>query len=170
MRIVIYTLFLILSYSTLAQNTPVTNAPRFVRVYDLDNKKIGKGVIIGLNDSALFVQQKNTVFRFPYTDIGQLKTKRSYVHDLFVSMGSSGTLFGVFGLMNYNENRIGTVSRGQETTAGFVGGAMLGALVCSVYQIFKQDEKIKINGNYNDWLNFKNRFFGMSLIVPIQGE
>ncbi|QDO92655.1 hypothetical protein FNB79_01210 [Formosa sediminum] len=77
MKQLIFILTFILTLNVCAQNTTFEDANVFVRVYDLQGKKIDKGDIVSISDHTLKLVKRGETIDIPVNDIGVIKTKYS---------------------------------------------------------------------------------------------
>lgn len=73
-KIIMLLLVLAMSTNTFAQNEIKKNE-MFVRVFNLDGKKINKGYIVSVTDTLLGLKQNNTFTEINVREIGSIKTK-----------------------------------------------------------------------------------------------
>jgi len=133
----------------------------FIRVYNLEGKKINKGHFQYINDSLLGLRRNKKAVQINVKDIGKIKTKRSAGHNVFLgSVIGGGTLalvgvasteserqvsydMGYWGTFNYTTNR---ATAGENLAAGLVLGGVAGAAVGGITAIFKNPMTYIIDG------------------------
>ena len=148
--IIFFTFFIALNVS--AQQS----SSEFIRVFDINGKRIAKGKIQELTDTSVILKN-NPGVNLPVNNIGFIKSKRSNKHNVLIGTATGG----VFGLL-------GLASASNGPTTGFAGGASrgiavvgsivftaLGAGVGYLTTLFKKSETYMINGDLVKWMNFK---------------
>lgn len=157
MRILLLSFALILSCNVFSQNTSKTP---FLRVFDLDGKKIAKGKLVQVTDSTLLLKKKKETIHISFQNIGFIKTKRSLGHK--VGMGTvigASTMATLFAISNSGSSSNFVSSSGASgLIVGSVVGAPSGALVGVISSIIKKPKMIQINGNKDQWQAFKDLF------------
>lgn len=160
MNKLILLLTLLLSINISAQEENKTQN-LFVRVFNMDGKKIGKGHIHSINDSLLILSKSKKLKELHFKEIGKIKTKRSGGHNVLVG-ATSGILVGVIlGSANPPTNSSGGTftwaggSSGEELVSGVTVGIISGTIVGGVSTLFKNSKKHTINGNPEKWKIFE---------------
>ncbi len=133
----------------------------FIRVFNLEGKKINKGHFQFINDSLLGLRRNRKAVQINVKDIGKIKTKRSAGHNVFLgSVIGGGTLalvgvvsteserqvsydMGYWGTFNYTSN---PATAGQNFAAGLVLGGVAGAAVGGITAIFKNSRTYIVDG------------------------
>ena len=96
----------------------------FVRVFDLDGKKIGKGHIYSSNDSLVVLKLKDKRKEINLVEIGKIKTKRSGGHNILIGASSGVFVGSILGILNPPTDSTGGTftwaggSSGEEFTSG----------------------------------------------------
>lgn len=128
-KVFVFWILMTLSGDIYAQNQ------MYLRAYNKDNKRIGQGYFIELNDTFLLLVKSPV----PVTDIHYIRNKTSCGNSICVG-SVSGVLLGAtfsslfeYGLEAYAADILGSAA---------IGGA-LGAFSC----IFKNSKKFEVNGN-----------------------
>jgi len=167
---VLISLFVMLSLNLFAQKN--TNPKKvFLRVYNLEGKKTGKGNIIFINDSILGLNKNGTQEKISSNNIGSIKTKRSGGHHILVgSLVGGGLLAIIGGTTSKEETKTGDggwlfgeyeyttgISPGTGAAIGGISGLIAGAAVGSITGAFKNSETYIIDGDIRKWLNFKEK-------------
>ena len=153
MKNLIFAITLILGTNVCAQNI-FENNNVFVRVYDLQGKKISKGNILSISDSLLLLKGKREPMKIATRSIGLIKTKHSGGNNVL-----KGALIGATGLailMVATAGEEGTYhdAAGGAAAGVFVGG-IFGAAVGGVTSLFKNSKTYEINGDKEKWEAFK---------------
>ncbi len=135
-----------------AQKIEKPNSP-FVRVYNIDGKKIGKGRILKITTNELELWKNGSSDIYKIEQIGYLRTKRSSGHNVLLGIGTGVILFGSMGAIAGSEGDSFFFASGAEYGASFgaVLGSFLGAIVGVVTTIFKNSERIQIDGDVKKW-------------------
>ena len=96
MKNLIFAITLILSINVCAQNE-FENTNIFVRVYDLDGKKIGKGKILSILETSLQLYRKGESVKVMVNGIGSIKTKHSAGINVLVGAAIGATTMAILG-------------------------------------------------------------------------
>jgi hypothetical protein len=135
----------------------------FVRVYNLNDKKIGAGKIAFINDGIIGLKRSNAYRSIFLRDIGKIKTKKSGGNYVV-----KGALIGAgVGLLHGIVNRESDdacddclfdfgYSKGFYVATDMVTGAYIGAAAGGVTSILKDRETFMINGDFKQWQLFKD--------------
>lgn len=148
-------LFLSLCHYAFAQQQQ-DSATIFIRVFDLEGKRISKGRIAILSDSLLYLKKERGIITIPISEIGKIKTKRSAGHNIFIGAVSGAILGGVILSATNDEDKSYPISDGLAAYSGAIGGGALGVLVGGISSLFKNSKTTPINGDKEAWLKFKN--------------
>jgi hypothetical protein len=155
MKNLIFAITLILSISVYAQNE-FENTNVFVRVYDLQGKKISKGKILSISETSLQLNRKVASVKIPVSSIGSIKTKRSAGHNVLVGTAIGATSMAIVGAASADTD---AVFLGGTKVDGAVGGAILGgtagAVIGGITILFKNSKSYEINGDKGKWKAFK---------------
>jgi len=134
-----------LSLSGYAQLTLDSNSI-FIRVYDLEGKKIAKGKRFTISDSTItFInKRKNTIIYL--SEIGSIKTRRSSGHNVLLA----SAVVGGFGLLS-------DISNDESMGSDFLNGLAIGATIGLITLPFKKSKTQIINANPNKWKTLSNK-------------
>lgn len=155
MKLLIYIFLCLFSFSAIAQKHPQSSL-EFVRIYNLDHKKIGKGIICGVDETNLYVKRNSKVFKYPFKELGEIKTKRSFGRHVLLGLGSGAVLMGIANASAYDEESIsGPQSRGDAAIGGAFIGIAIGSIVGGISHLFMPIKQYTINGDLNLWNTFK---------------
>ena len=154
MKNLFFAIALILSINISAQKgTEKTNV--FVRVYDLQGKKMDKGKILSISETSLHLNRKEESVEIPVINIGSIKTKRSEGHNVLIGAATGATTFAVFGAATAEPDTF----LGYTAAEGAVGGALIGgvagAVIGGITSLFKNSKTYEINGDKEKWEAFK---------------
>lgn len=154
MKTLISILFYFLCLTAFAQENTVSTS-EFVRIYDLEHKKIGKGHITGADENYLYLERKSNSYTIPYNRIGEIKTKRSTGHHFLLGSAGGGIVLGLANMATYDEHSIsGPQNRGDAFVGGSLIGIAVGSIVGGVYSLFIPKEEFIIQGDREAWERF----------------
>lgn len=141
-------LFLLLfSLSSYTQDN-TQNVEEFVRVYNLDGKKIGKGNINFINDTIIKIRKGGRIESIKIKDIGIIKTKHSAGHNVLIGAAIGGGTLGVLGAATADPD---AWILGYSAPEGFAGGLVIGgtagAALGGITALFKTSNTYLINGD-----------------------
>lgn len=127
----------------------------FVRVYNMQGKKIAKGKILSIAD-AFLVLKSNKSSKIALSDIGYIKTKRSAGNNVLTGATVTAAFGAVLGASTANPDAwIFGYTAGEGAAMGIIGGAFLGSAVGGITAIFKNSKTYIINGDRTNWEAFK---------------
>ena len=147
-RISLFVLFLQLIFgSNIYSQNQIGNKKMFVRVYDFEGKKIGKGYIVKSTDSILELSRSNEYLSISLKDINYIKTKRSVGNNFLVGSIAGATTLGVIGAATADPDAwiFGYTAAEGDSAFGLVG-AIGGGAIGGITSIFKNSKTIVING------------------------
>ncbi|MFD2892747.1 hypothetical protein ACFS5J_12065 [Flavobacterium chuncheonense] len=150
---------LLLSLSVFSQEDSWGKYKFNVKVYDLNNKKIGKGTYIYATDSTLVLNNSGDNLVFLLKDIGKLKTKSTAGYIL--EQASKGAIIGsAFGLYGSDFNLLSVLEGvGIGIGIGFIVGATIGI----IYDISSLNPYYyEINGEQEKWNAFREKWNTLS--------
>lgn len=136
-------LFSILMTINISAQDEINSQEIFVRLYDLDGKKIGKGKILSISDLEIQLSRGTKTETFPISNIGSIRTKRSIGHNALLGMGGGIAIGAMFG--NIDDSLLGFSGTGGGFIFGTLGG-FAGVFVGIITGIFKKPKKYIING------------------------
>ncbi|MFK7834195.1 MAG: hypothetical protein AB8B52_13055 [Winogradskyella sp.] len=144
------------SFLCIAQE-PVNDESIFLRVYNLEGKKIANAYLVNIDDSGLYVEVKDSLQLIPIAKIGKIKTKKSFGGNvLFGSL--IGTTLGLALIVGDAETGRSSVYSGEERIVAVAGGMFIGAAVGLGTGLFKNSKVYQINGNAEVFQQFKKMF------------
>ncbi len=94
MKYVILSLTLMFCLNIGAQNS-IKAKRGFVRVYNVQGKKIGKGKILNISETSLQLTRHGEKTSFMVTEIGRIKTKRSGGNNILVGALSGAVAMAI---------------------------------------------------------------------------
>ena len=129
----------------------------FVRVYNLNGKKINTGRVLAITDSSLQIKgESKDTFNVSINSIGTIKTKRSTGHNVLMGSLLGAGAFAIAGVATADPNdEIVSWSAGEGVLAGIVVGAPIGAAVGGITAAFKKIKTFEINGSTEKWKAFQ---------------
>lgn len=139
----------------------------FVRIYDLNGKKINKGVVFSVTDSSIQLMGKDIPIDIPISKIGSVKTKRSPGNNLLkgaaISAPILSLLFFVSGTPTKDmSNGLGSFleyTPGQGAIGGALIGLPVGAAIGGLTISFKKSRTFLIDGDLMKWKAFQTFIF-----------
>ncbi|NNK83355.1 MAG: hypothetical protein HKO92_09540 [Flavobacteriaceae bacterium] len=158
MRTIIFILTIILSTSLYTQTeNPVKSI--FLRVYDINGKKIAKGRVLSINDSIIHLNRGKKSFKISMSNIGKIKTKRSAGHNILVPAAVGATTLGAIMAKPIDGDNNWFGGDGYSASEGALGGVIMGgttgAILGAITIPFKFSKTYLINGDYEKWQAFK---------------
>jgi hypothetical protein len=155
MKYLIIAIILILSINVSAQNE-VVDANIFIRIYNLQGKKIEKGKIKSISNTSIELYSKGKTIEVPLSKIGIIKTKRSAGNNVAKGALIGGVSLAVLGYSDGDDNSgLALFSATDKAAFGLVGGGILGAAIGGVTSIFKKSKLYIIDGNEMKLKDFK---------------
>jgi hypothetical protein len=125
----------------------------FVRVYDLQNRKICKGKIISVSETTLELYRNGKFISIPAITIGKIKTKRSIGHSILSGAVIAGGPILIAGIASdfAQEN---SFNSGEPYF--YIGlFATIGALIGGLVGLAKNIKSIEVNGDLLKWKTIK---------------
>ncbi|NEW78161.1 MAG: hypothetical protein GZ086_01800 [Gelidibacter sp.] len=154
MKNLIFAITLILSINIYSQNR-FEKTKAFVRVYDLQGKKIGKGKILSISDTSLQLNRKVASAEIPVNSIGSIKTKRSAGHNVLKGAVIGASTMAILGAATANpDDWFLAYSAGEGVAVGAVFGGAGGAAIGGITILFKNSKSYEINGDLKKWKAF----------------
>ena len=149
---------LLMNFNGYAQKT-TDKQKLFVRVYNLEGKKIGKGHVNFLNDTLLELKKNRKLVQFNVKDIGTIRTKRSAGHNLLIATAIGAGSFAILGAATADPSAwIYGYTAAEGAAAGAIVGGVAGAAVGGISIAFKKSETYRIDGNIDKWRIFKEAY------------
>ncbi len=152
-KISVFVISLILCANLLAQNE-MDKVKVFVRVYDLQNKKIGKGKILAITESSIrLIKGRKKIDTIPASNIGLIKTKRSGGHNVLLGAAAGAVIIGVSVASDTNEDNAFFSVEG-DILAGAIMGGTVGVVLGGITGLSKNVVTYEINGEMAKWKAF----------------
>ena len=152
MKNLIFTITLILSINLCAQNEFKKNTNIFVRVYDLEGRKIAKGKILSISETSLHLYRKGESVKVMVNGIGSIKTKHSAGNNVLVGATTGATIMAILGAA---VPPIFSLTAIDLAAAGVLVGGTAGAVIGGITNLFKNSKSYEINGDMEKWKAFK---------------
>lgn len=144
MKKVVLVLVLLVSPTLLAQNE-IPNI--FIRVYDLEGNKIGKGKILSISKSTLQLERRSRTKEFSVSNIGSIKTKRSARNNVLVGAGIGAVTVGIAGAAVSEPNDwVFSFTKAEGAFGEAILGGVAGAGIGGITSLFKDSRTYIING------------------------
>jgi hypothetical protein len=133
--------------------------PVFLRVFDVNGSKIGKGTLIDLTDTSLVISGSNGL-EIPYTRIGFIKTRRSIGHTIIKSgsivAGFTAILLTVSGSAGAGVTYGGGgfsyhFSAGDILAISMLSGGIYGTMIGGVTALLRKPLTFPVNGDERQW-------------------
>jgi hypothetical protein len=146
------------SLSMYSQNQTKENK-MFVRVFDFDGKKIGKGYIVVATDSTLELSKSNEYKSISLKNIKYIKTKRSAGSNVLVGSIVGATTLGVLGAATADPDAwiFGYTAAEGALSFGLLG-AVGGGAIGGITSVFKNAKTFFIEGNNEKWKKFRGQY------------
>lgn len=154
MKNLIFIITVILCTNLYAQNK-FENTNIFVRVYDFEGRKIGKGKILSISETSLQLSRNGKPIKIMVNDIGSIKTKHSVANNLVVGTVIGATVMAFIGAASARSDNYIIRTPGSGAVAGVYVGGPIGAIIGGFSAIFKNSKSYKINGDMERWEVFK---------------
>ncbi len=163
MKNLILAITLILGINVCAQDEFV-NSNVFVRVFDLQDKKIGKGKIFSFSGTALKLSRNGKPVEIPVSNIGTIRTKHSAGNNILIGAASGVVAGAILGSINPPTDSSGGTftsatsiggSSGEEFTSGLIVGVISGTIIGGITILFKNSKSYEINGDKAKLKSFK---------------
>lgn len=154
MSLIMLSMALIISLTANCQKS--TEAKKtFIRVYDLNEKKINKGHIVFLNDSILGFKKNNQLVVLKFNNIGLIKTKRSAGNNVLTGASIGAATGAILGITTADPDAwIYGYTAGEGAAYGIISGGVSGAAIGGITILFKNSKTFIINGDESNWKSF----------------
>jgi hypothetical protein len=153
-KIAVFAIFLILCSSVFAQNA-IENPKIFVRIYDLQGKKIAKGKVASVTDTSIrLIRGRKKIDTIPASNIGLIKTKRSGGHNVLLGAAAGAVIIGVFVASDTTADNAFFSVEG-DILAGAIMGGTVGVVLGGITGLSKNTVTYEINGEIDKWKAFE---------------
>ncbi|MFT5244311.1 MAG: hypothetical protein ACI8QQ_002249 [Psychroserpens sp.] len=161
MKTLFFAIAFVLSININAQEG-TKEANVFVRVYDLQNKKISKGNILLISDTSIELKAKKGPMKIEAKGIGLIKTKRSAGNNILKGAVIGGSVFALLGVATADPDAwILGYTAAEGAAAGAILGGTAGAAIGGLSSLFKNSESYTINGDEFKFKEFKEMITGL---------
>jgi len=158
MKFLFFILIWTINVTLFAQNG-FKKTNNFVRVYELNGKKISKGKILSISETSIQLIREVDSFVIATENIGSIKTKRSEGNNIITGAATGAFAMVILSLATYEEppsSPYGTdFGPGANAIAGAIIGIPVGAAVGGITIFFKNSKTYKINGDTIKLKEFK---------------
>ncbi len=121
--------------------------------------KKNKGTVIAISDSTLQLGKSNSII--PVKNIGFIKTKHSFGHNILLGSAISGGIFAtVMAIGSTDKGGFISWTFTEGIAAGLLAGAIYGPIIGGISAIFKNNTTFPINGRESNWNEFKHYYLG----------
>lgn len=132
-----------------------TTKDLFIRVYDMQGKKIAKGYVLSMAEDFLVLKSRKSP-KIMLNDIGYIKTKRSAGHNVLVGATTAGVLMAGLGAATADPSDwIFGYTAAEGAAIGLAGGALIGSAIGGLTSFAKNSRTFVINGDSTNWKSFK---------------
>lgn len=120
----------------------------FIRVFDLEGKKIHKGKISAISDTSLTLLLKGETTEIPVSTIGKIKTKRSGGHNVATGALIGAGSLALIGVLDGDSGPgIISLTAVDKGILGLIAGGIAGSAVGGITILFKNPKVYIINGS-----------------------
>lgn len=142
-------------YSNVYSQNGSIGKEMFVRVYNLEGEKIGKGKIFTVKDTMLILKKNNKYINFKPTNIGFIKSKHSTGHNVLMGSIVGGGTMAILGAASADPDAwIFGYTAAEGAAAGALFGGVAGGAIGGLTILFKNSESFIINGDASNWKSF----------------
>ena len=129
----------------------------FIRVYNLDGKKIAKGKILIITEKSIILMRRGERIEVVLDDIGKIRTKHSFGNNILTGAAIGGASFALLGVASASDSSSYlSHSAPQGALIGTILGGFFGSIVGTLTGLFKNSKVYKINGDATKLESFKN--------------
>ena len=148
-------LALLFSINVIAQKE-VKKDYMFVRVYNLEGKKINKGIVFTVTDTTLQLKRNGRHENILFSNIGLIKTKHSEGHNVLMGSVIGASSMALIGAASADPDAFLGWTAGEGAAAGGVIGGISGAAIGGITILFKNSKSYLINGDLSKWKAFQD--------------
>jgi hypothetical protein len=133
----------------------------FVRVYNINGKKINTGRVLAATDTSLQLKMENRdTVNISINTIGRIKTKRSAGHNVLMGSVAAAGAFAIYGAATADPDEFLGYTAMEGAVGGMVLGIPVGAAIGGITVLFKKSGTFVINGNIEKWKAFHSYISG----------
>ena len=148
-------LFFLLTFSiNINAQSATDNNKIFVRVFNMEGKKISKGHVLFAIDTLLGLKKGNKIAKIYVSDIGYIKTKRSEGNDVLIGSVIGASSMGILGAASADPDAFLGWTAGEGAALGVILGAPAGAAIGGITALFKNSSTYIIDGDLVKWKAF----------------
>lgn len=148
----------LLCFGLQAQNKSVSKDP-FIRIYNLEGKKVLKGRVAGVSDHTISLDRGGEIREMDISEVGFIRTKRSAGHNVLIGASAASAIAAVtFASQADPDAWIFGYTAGEGILAGFILGAPAGAGIGALTSLFKKSRQYEINGEPTKWMEIMPLF------------
>ncbi len=138
----------------------------FIRIYNLEGKKINKGKIKFISETSIELDSNGEKIIVPLSEIGKIKTKHSGGNNIAKGALIGGGSLAVIGLLSGDtKGEYIYVSAADKATLGLIGGGFFGAFCGGISILFKKSKRFIINGDKMKLKEFKEQMIVQKLLI-----
>ncbi|GAB2774719.1 hypothetical protein [Salinimicrobium soli] len=153
---VILFLLVFFSVQVYSQEKSYNDLP-FVRVYNLEGKKINKGRVLKVTDSSLVLISRKDQVEIMTGEIGKIKTKHSAGSNIFIGAFIGAVALGAAGVATAEPDTWFGYTQGEGAFGGGVLGAAGGGILGWITSLFKNSKTYSIEGDTQKWMDLKQK-------------
>ena len=134
----------------------IDQANMYLRIYDLKGSKMAKGKMLSITGDGISLKGKKNPVLIAFSDIGQVKTKRSGGHNVLMGAGVGAATGIILGVASSDPDASFLGYSATEGASGF--GVILGtagAAIGGITVLFKKSKTYAIEGDPEKWEEFK---------------
>lgn len=146
-------IFCLMCINLKAQNNTLKKND-FIRIYNVDNLKIGQGKIVEYTDSTISLLVKNNITNYHFQNIGTIKSKRSGGNNIIRGGLVGGGIVGLITAGTADPDDFLGFNPAQGAVIGFIIGFIPGALIGTATIPFKNSDTYTINADPVLWNKF----------------
>ena len=148
-------LFFLLTFSiNINAQSATDNNNIFVRVYNMEGKKISKGHLLFAIDTLLGLKKGNKIAKINVSDIGYIKTKRSEGNNVLIGSVIGASSMAILGVASADPGTFLGWTAGEGAAMGVILGAPAGAAIGGITALFKNSSTYIIDGDLVKWKAF----------------
>ena len=159
MKTLFFAVTLMLSIGSLYAQKETARSKLFVRVFDLEGKKICKGIVLSVTDTTLEIKRDYGSLTIEVGAIGSIRTNRSSGHRILVGTVIGASTLGVLGAILAHPGIMGFTS-GEGVLWGGAIGTSIGATIGAFASLVTKSSYFSISGDVKQWKAFKKMITG----------
>jgi hypothetical protein len=130
---------------------------KFVRIFNLEGHLIARGNLIATTDTSVIIQEHKKQVEIPVTQIGFIKTARTFGSAVGIGAGVGffiGTVVGAAASGDGdggNSNEYYQFEESMNIAGGMVLGTAGGAVLGTIISATQKRRRVEVNGDVNAW-------------------